>query len=77
MQGMEDLLGNFSDEDAIGSHLEIQIEAAGLANMDVFSLSDPFALLEEQKGEEWTEIGALVMSHSYYHLHCGSKNFCL
>ncbi|KAI0560588.1 copine-8 [Gracilaria domingensis] len=41
----------------IGNQLEIQIEASNLANMDVFSLSDPFALLEEQENGAWEEIG--------------------
>lgn len=48
-------------ENEIGSGLEIQIEASNLANMDVFSLSDPFALLEQSseggEGKNWTEVG--------------------
>lgn len=44
-------------DNAIGCALEIQIEASQLANMDVFSLSDPFALLEEKQGDEWVELG--------------------
>lgn len=43
--------------ESVGCGLEIQIEASQLANMDVFSLSDPFALLEEKHGSEWAEIG--------------------
>lgn len=43
----------------IGCQLELQIEASNLANMDVFSLSDPFALLEEQKNGKWVEVGKL------------------
>ncbi|CAN8073374.1 unnamed protein product [Agarophyton chilense] len=42
---------------SIGNQLDIQIEASNLANMDVFSLSDPFALLEEQENGHWEEIG--------------------
>lgn len=52
--------GNLSDVDdgeSIGSHCELQIEATNLANMDVFSLSDPFALLEERKNGKWMEVG--------------------
>lgn len=45
------------DEMAIGSHLEIQVEAKNLANMDVFSLSDPFALLETWDNRKWVELG--------------------
>lgn len=46
-----------NDDDTIGSNMGIQIEASNLANMDVFSLSDPFALLETLNGDAWTEIG--------------------
>lgn len=46
-----------SEDGSLGFGLEIQIEASRLANMDVFSLSDPFALLEEKHGEEWVELG--------------------
>lgn len=56
---LEDVEGE-NDDDILGSHMEIQIEAANLANMDVFSLSDPFALLEASKGEKWSEIGKLI-----------------
>lgn len=43
--------------DTIGGQLDIQIEAFNLANMDTFSLSDPFALLQEWVNGSWTEIG--------------------
>lgn len=46
-----------SDEGTLGSLLEIQIEASNLANMDVFSLSDPFAILEERRNGKWMELG--------------------
>lgn len=52
-------VGNGNDEQAIGSHFEIQIEASNLANMDVFSLSDPFALLESWDDRKWVELGKL------------------
>lgn len=42
----------------IGGSLEIHVECKDLANMDVFSLSDPFAYLELSETEgEWGEIG--------------------
>lgn len=37
--------------------MDLQIEASNLANMDVFSLSDPFALLQELRDGVWNEIG--------------------
>ena len=52
--------GSFNESDtgaAIGSYCELQIEASNLANMDVFSLSDPFALLEERRNGKWKELG--------------------
>ena len=49
--------GMAMDDMAIGSHLEIQVEAKNLANMDVFSLSDPFALLETWDNRKWVELG--------------------
>lgn len=49
--------GTNAHDEAIGCELEIQIEASQLANMDVFSLSDPFALLEKESGNDWSEIG--------------------
>lgn len=49
----------------IGSQLEIQVEASNLANMDVFSLSDPFALLEEWKDEQWVEIGKFFVQSAF------------
>lgn len=51
---------NENDENALGLHMEVQIEASNLANMDIFSLSDPFALLESSEGEKWSEIGKLL-----------------
>lgn len=46
------------EDGQIGSSLEIQIQASNLANMDVFSLSDPFALLEEEQEDGvWKELG--------------------
>lgn len=48
------------DGSTIGCQLELQIEASNLANMDVFSLSDPFALVEEQKNGKWVEVGKLL-----------------
>lgn len=48
----------YGNDDPIGSELELQIEASNLANMDVFSLSDPFALLEkEEEDNTWSELG--------------------
>ncbi len=43
----------------LGGSLEIHIECKQLANMDTFSLSDPFARLEIKVGDEWTEVGKL------------------
>lgn len=43
--------------ETIESYLEVQIEAHELANMDVFSLSDPFAVLAQHKAGTWEEIG--------------------
>lgn len=47
----------FVPDEPVGCHMDIQIEAANLANMDIFSLSDPFALLQEWSDEQWQEIG--------------------
>lgn len=44
-------------DEPIGCHMDLQIEASNLANMDVFSLSDPFALLQELRDGVWNEIG--------------------
>lgn len=44
----------------LGGSLEIHIECKGLANMDTFSLSDPFALLEISIGAEWKEVGTFT-----------------
>lgn len=41
----------------LGNSLEIQIEANSLANMDMFSRSDPFALLEIGVDGKWQELG--------------------
>ena len=46
-----------NESKTIESCLEIQIEAHELANMDVFSLSDPFAVLAQHKAGTWEEIG--------------------
>lgn len=51
------VVGAGAGGEAIGCGLEIQVEASQLANMDVFSLSDPFALLQEKTGKDWVEIG--------------------
>lgn len=58
------------DQNAIGSHLEIQVEAKNLANMDVFSLSDPFALLESWDDRKWVELGKYqqILLLAYSHL---------
>lgn len=45
------------DGGSIGAYCELQVEASSLANMDVFSLSDPFALLEERRNGKWVELG--------------------
>lgn len=53
-----DIEENGDKSSEIGSSLEIQIEASNLANMDVFSLSDPFALVEqERESDTWEELG--------------------
>lgn len=41
----------------VGGRLEVQVECQHLANMDTFSLSDPFALLEICKDGQWEEVG--------------------
>ncbi len=47
-----------ADESGVlGASIEIHVEAKGLANMDVFSLSDPFALVEKSTDGEWEEVG--------------------
>lgn len=66
--------GNDNDEQAIGSHLEIQIEASNLANMDVFSLSDPFALLESWDDRKWVELGKLHESNKAPAAGCGPQD---
>lgn len=43
--------------DELGASIEIHVEAKGLANMDTFSLSDPFALVEKQTDGAWEEVG--------------------
>lgn len=53
----DDNSSNVKTDEAIGASLEVQIEASGLANMDVFSLSDPFSLLEEKRDGQWCELG--------------------
>lgn len=52
----------------LGSSLELQIEASSLANMDVFSLSDPFALLEASIEGKWAELGMLSFQVVIDHL---------
>lgn len=43
--------------DELGTSIEIHVEAKGLANMDTFSLSDPFAVVEKQTDGVWEEVG--------------------
>lgn len=50
----------------LGASIEIHVEAKGLANMDTFSLSDPFALVEKQTDGVWEEVGTLNF------IHCGA-----
>lgn len=48
---------NAGKNDILGSSMEIHLEAKDLPNMDVGSLSDPFAVIDRWEGDEWVEFG--------------------
>lgn len=59
-----------NDESVIASPLELQLEASDLQNMDIFSLTDPFALLEERKNGKWMEVGMSNVFLTENYLQC-------